>query len=103
MSKTQKRTKSLLQEKRAKVIHPLRTFIIPDAIKKDIEAWIRGPQEYDKGLVLLMKVSAKRPIFPRMIKRVSDRSRDKLLTELSNAIELRVIPEQSTKSHKIIL
>jgi hypothetical protein len=61
-------------------------------IKKSIQEWFNGPQDYEKGLELLQVVSKKTKVVGKLLKGESKTRREKLAYELSKAIGLKRIP-----------
>lgn len=67
-------------------------------IKKEIIDWFNGPQDYDKGMELLQRVSKKNKVIGKMIKRGESRaSFEKLIWELNKVAGLKKIPVPAAK------
>jgi hypothetical protein len=89
-------TKIWVSEKNVKVKHYKRKQLNP-GIRKSILSWFNGPQGYFMGVLLLTKISSKSILIQRLMKGETKRNRNKLINELSNAIELLRIPEPNGK------
>jgi hypothetical protein len=66
-------------------------------IKKKIQDWLNGPQDYDEGMKLLQEVSKKKKVISKLFKGESKTRREKLAYLLSKEIGLREIPKPSLK------
>jgi hypothetical protein len=64
-------------------------------IKKSIQEWFNGPQDYEKGLELLQVVTKKSKVLGKLSRGESKTRREKLVYELSKAIGLKKIPAPS--------
>jgi hypothetical protein len=61
-------------------------------IKKSIEKWFNGPQDYHEGIDLLQVVSKKAKVIGKLSKGESKNRREKMSYELSKFIGLKTIP-----------
>jgi hypothetical protein len=71
-------------------------------IKKSIQEWFNGPQDYDKGIDLLQVVSKKAKVIGKLSKGESKTRREKLAYELSKFIGLRTIPAPNFTKPEVI-
>jgi hypothetical protein len=71
--------------------------LLNPGIKKSIQDWFNGHQGYYQGVVLLMRISTKQNLLRKLMKGETKRTRSKLIRELSDAIELLIIPQPNVK------
>jgi hypothetical protein len=67
--------------------------LLSPGVKKSILSWFDGPQEYNSGLLLLMKISPKHILLMKLMHGETKRTRNKLIHELSDSVKLLIIPK----------
>jgi len=66
-------------------------------IRKSILTWLNESQVYFPGVIIFSKISPKSKLIQKLMKGETNRSRNKLIHELSSAVELLIIPKPNGK------